>query len=133
MTRFTHIMSGITTGVSMNTLLVLNGNPYDGTDVTWNALRLANKLLEQGGGVRIFLMNDSIDLAKEGVTPVEGYFDLTDMLKGLVSQGVPVKVCGTCLLRRGIHKNKPLITGAVEAKMPELAEWIIESDRVISF
>jgi len=117
----------------MNTLLVLNGNPYDGTDVTWNALRLANKLLEKGGGVRIFLMNDSVDLAKEGVTPPEGYFDLTEMLQGLMSQGVPVKVCGTCLLRRGIHKTKPLITGAVEAKMPELAEWIIESDKVISF
>ena len=24
----------------MKTLLVLNRNPYDGTDVTWNALRL---------------------------------------------------------------------------------------------
>ena len=48
-------------------------------------------------------------------------------------KGVLVKVCGTCLVRCGIHKNKPLISGAIEAKMPELAEWIIESDKVISF
>jgi len=50
-----------------------------------------------------------------------------------MGQGVPVKVCGTCLVRCGIHKNKPLISGAVEAKMPELAEWITEFDKVISF
>ncbi|MDD4984624.1 MAG: DsrE family protein [Dehalococcoidales bacterium] len=117
----------------MKTLLVLNRNPYDGTDVTWNALRLGEKLLDRGTELRIFLMNDSIDLAKEGVPHPEGYFNLTEILQGLMVKGVPVKVCGTCLVRCGIHKNKPLISGAIEAKMPELAEWIIESDKVISF
>jgi uncharacterized protein involved in oxidation of intracellular sulfur len=117
----------------MNTLLVLNRNPYDGTDVTWNALRLGEKLLDRGTELRIFLMNDSIDLAKEGVMPPQGYFNLTDMLQGLIAKGVQVKVCGTCLIRCGIYKQKPLIKGALEAKMPELAEWILESDRVVSF
>jgi uncharacterized protein involved in oxidation of intracellular sulfur len=117
----------------MKTLLVLNRNPYDGTDVTWNALRLGEKLLDKGTELKIFLMNDSIDLAKEGVKPPEGYFNLTEMLRGLIGKGVQVKVCGTCLVRCGIHKNKPLTNGAIEAKMPELAEWITESDRVVSF
>lgn len=117
----------------MKTLLVFNRNPYDGTDVTWNALRLGEKLLERGSELKIFLMNDSIDLAKEGVTPPEGCFNLTEILQGLMGRGVPVKVCGTCLVRCGIHKNKPLISGAIEAKMPELAEWIMESDKVVSF
>ena len=117
----------------MKTLIVLNRNPYDGTDVTWNALRLGEKLLDKGTELRIFLMNDSIDLAKEGVTPPEGYYNLTEMLQELIGKGVQIKVCGTCLVRCGIHKNKPLIEGAPEANMPELAEWIIESDRVISF
>ena len=117
----------------MKTLLVLNRNPYDGTDVTWNALRLEEKLLDSGTELRIFLMNDSIDLAKEGVMPPEDYFNLTEMLQGLIEKGVQVKVCGTCLVRCGIHKNEPLINGAVEAKMPELAEWTIESDKVVSF
>jgi uncharacterized protein involved in oxidation of intracellular sulfur len=117
----------------MKTLIVLNRNPYDGTDVTWNALRLGEKLIEKGTELRIFLMNDSIDLAKEGVTPPEGYYNLTEMLQELIAKGVQVKVCGTCLLRCGIHKQKPLIEGAPEAKMPELAEWITESDKVISF
>ena len=117
----------------MKTLIVLNRNPYDGTDVTWNALRLGDKLLDKGAELRVFLMNDSIDLAKEGVTPPEGYYNLTEMLQGLIEKGVQVKTCGTCLVRCGIHKNKPLIKGAPESTMPELAEWIIDSDKVISF
>ena len=117
----------------MKTLLVLNRNPYDGTDVTWNALRLGEKLLDTSTELRIFLMNDSIDLAKDGVTPPEGYFNLTEMLQGLMGKGVPVRVCGTCLVRCGIHKNKPLISGAIEATMPDLAEWVTEADKVISF
>jgi uncharacterized protein involved in oxidation of intracellular sulfur len=117
----------------MKTLIVLNRNPYDGTDVTWNALRLGEKVLEKGEELRMFLMNDSIDLAKEGVAPPEGYFNLTEMLQELIGKGIQAKVCGTCLIRCGIHKQKPLIEGAPEAKMPELAEWVLDSDRVISF
>jgi len=49
----------------MTTLIIFNRAPYDGTDVSWNALRLADKLLEAGGKVRIFLMNDSVDMARD--------------------------------------------------------------------
>ena len=117
----------------MKVLVVLNRNPYDGTDVTWNALRLGEKLLDRGTELRLFLMNDSVDLAREGVEPPAGYFNLTEMLAGLIAKGVPVKVCGTCLVRCGIHKAKSLIKSAPEAKMPELAEWLLECDKAISF
>jgi uncharacterized protein involved in oxidation of intracellular sulfur len=117
----------------MKALIILNGNPYDGTDITWNALRLAEKLLDRGTELRVFLMNDSVDLAREGVEPPAGYFNLTEMLAALIAKGVPVKTCGSCLVRCGIYKGKSLIQGALEAKMPELAEWIEECDRVISF
>jgi len=117
----------------MKTLIILNRNPYDGSDVTWNALRLGEKLLERKIELYIFLMTDSVDLAREGVEPPAGYFNLTEMLVGLAGKGVPVKVCGTCLVRCGVHKGKPLVKGAKEAKMSELAEWIGERDKVISF
>jgi|GEM_PF-1758545 len=78
-----------------NVLLVFNRNPYDGTDVTWNGLRLAEQLLHLGMGVNIFLMNDSVDLARDAAKPAEGYFDLGQMLKDFIAKNVPVKVCGT--------------------------------------
>jgi uncharacterized protein involved in oxidation of intracellular sulfur len=116
-----------------NALLVFNRNPYDGTDVTWNGLRLADQLLNIGLEVNIFLMNDSVDLARDVTKPQEGYFDLGKMLKELIAKNVPVKVCGTCKVRCGIHKGEPYFEGAKEAKMTELAEWIKEADKVITF
>ncbi len=115
----------------MKILFVLNRNPYDGTDVTWNNLRLIEKLLDLKLEVKIFLMNDSVDLARDAANPPDGYFDLGGMLKELITKGVPVKVCGTCKVRCGIYKGEPYFAGAQEAKMTELADWIEESDKII--
>jgi len=62
-------------------LLVFNRDPYDGTDITWNGLRLAEELLNIGLEVKIFLMNESVDLARDITRPPEGYFDLGKMLE----------------------------------------------------
>ena len=118
----------------MKVLIILNREPYDGTDVTWNALRLAGKLQEMGNDVRIFLMNDAVDLAREETKKPESYDkDLVSILKELIGRGIPVKVCGTCMARCGIHRNKPYFEGAVKATMKELADWVVESDRVLTF
>lgn len=118
----------------MSVLIVFNREPYDSTDVTWNGLRLAAKLREGGQDVRIFLMNDAVDLARDVCKRPEGYDqDLVQMLKDLIARGVPVKVCGTCMARCGIHKNHPYFPGADRSTMAELASLVVESDRVISF
>jgi len=116
----------------MNTLIVFNHLPYDGTDVTWNGLRLADKLLDTGMEVRLFLMNDSVDLARDAAKPPGDYFNLGQMLKDLIPRGVVVKVCGTCKARCGLHKNEPYFDATNEATMAELAEWVGEADRIIT-
>lgn len=117
----------------MQALIIFNRNPYDGTDVTWNGLRLVEKMLDLKMQVKIFLMNDSVDMARDICKPPEGFFDLGKMLKDLIAKSVPVKVCGTCMVRCGIHKGEPYFEGAREAKMPELAEWVKEADKIITF
>lgn len=118
----------------MTILIILNRIPYDNTDVTWNALRLAGKLIEANQSVRIFLMNDAVDMARDVCKPPEGYDqDLSKMLKDLIAQGATVKVCGTCMARCGLYKNHPYFAGAEKSTMPELAQWVISSDKVISF
>jgi len=119
--------------MTANVLLVFNRNPYDGTDVTWNGLRLADQLLNAGLEVNIFLMNDSVDMARDVTEQPEGYFDLGKMLKELIAKNIPVKVCGTCKVRCGVHKGEPYFEGAEEAKMTELAQWVADADKVISF
>ncbi len=121
-------------GGTMIILIIFNRVPYDTTDVTWNGLRLAKKLTETGQEVRIFLMNDAVDLARDACTPPADYDqDLSQMLKELIKQKVPVKVCGTCMARCGIHKNQPYFEGAEQSTMAALAEWVVESDKVITF
>ncbi|MGD9780714.1 MAG: DsrE/DsrF/TusD sulfur relay family protein [Kiritimatiellia bacterium] len=118
----------------MTILIVFNRPPYDGTDVTWNGLRLAGTLAKSGHAVRLFLMNDSVDMARESCKPLAGYDqDLVAMLKDLIAGGVAVKVCGTCMARCGIHRNEPYYAGANKATMGELAEWVAASDRVLTF
>ncbi|WP_029917978.1 DsrE/DsrF/TusD sulfur relay family protein [Pelobacter seleniigenes] len=118
----------------MNILIIFNREPYDNTDVTWNGLRLAGKLLETGQSVRIFLMNDAVDMARDVCKPPEGYDqDLSQMLKDLIVGGVPVKVCGTCMARCGIYKNHPYFEGAEQSTMAALSEWVVDSDKVLTF
>jgi uncharacterized protein involved in oxidation of intracellular sulfur len=120
-------------GGTMAILLILNHQPYDGSDVTWNALRLAQRLHEDGAEVRIFLMNDSVDLARDGITPPEGTEDMVKMLKTLIASGVPVKVCGTCQNRCGVLKGQPYYEGAQFSTMAECSEWVRSSEKVLTF
>lgn len=118
----------------MSILIILNRAPYDATDVTWNALRLAGKLLEGGNEVRLFLMNDAVDLARESCVPPQGYdHDLKSILKSLIASGVAVEVCGTCMARCGLHRNEPYYPGATSSTMARLASWVVESDKVLAF
>ena len=116
-----------------NILFVFNRNPYDGTDIVWNGLRLVGQLLHAGVQPGIFLMNDAVDMARDACKPPEDYFDLVQMLKDLMAKNVPVKVCGTCKARCGIYKGQPYFDGAEESKMSDLALWVREADKVITF
>jgi uncharacterized protein involved in oxidation of intracellular sulfur len=116
------------------TLIILNHPPYDGSDVTWNCLRLAGTLQGMSQDVRIFLMNDAVDLARDACQPPASYDqNLGQVLKELIAQGVPVKVCGTCMARCGLYKNEPYFEGAEKSTMKELADWVVSSDTVLTF
>ncbi|MFP4155047.1 MAG: DsrE/DsrF/TusD sulfur relay family protein [Halothiobacillaceae bacterium] len=118
----------------MAILFILNRAPYDSTDVTWNALRLAGALQAAGESIRIFLMNDAVDLGRAACTPPEGYDqDLGAMLRELTALDVPVKACGSCMARCGLYRNQPYVEGVQTASMPELATWVAQSEKVLTF
>jgi uncharacterized protein involved in oxidation of intracellular sulfur len=114
-------------------LIIANDAPYGG-EKTWNALRLAGTSVttEVGMQVRVFLMGDSVGAAKRGQVTPEGYYNLEKMLTDLVAKGVEVKTCGTCLKSRGIA-DADLVANVQRGTMVVLANWVKESDRVISF
>lgn len=116
------------------TTIILNKQPYDGADVTWNALRLAKTLYKSGESVNIFLMNDAVDLARDKTLKPDSYdYDLVEMLKKMYASGIDLQVCGTCNARCGLFKNEPYFDEAVSSTMQILSDWVISSDKVITF
>ena len=112
--------------------------PTPGESIT--EVEIGSWLVENGSWVetdqevRLFLMNDSVDLARDACTPPESYDqDLSLKLKDLISEGALVKVCGTCMSRCGIHKNQPYFDGAEKSTMDALTEWVLTSDKIITF
>ena len=94
---------------------------------------MAEKLLTVAMEVGIFLMNDAVDIARDGAKPPADYFDLGQLLEDLIAGGVTVRACGTCKVRCGLYKNEPYFDGACEATMAELAEWVNQADRILTF
>lgn len=83
---------------------ILNTQPYNDTDAVYNALRLANALHKKGESVRIFLMNDAVDLARDCTQKPQNYdIDLMVMLRELYNSGMGLKVCGSCMTRCGVN------------------------------
>ena len=112
-------------------LIILSHAPYDG-DTTWNAIRLAATLTEQGQRVHIFVMNDATDVVRVGAAPAGSEFDLQAMLRGLMARGVRIKICTTCVNRCGVARGE-IIGGGVLATMADLAMWVADDDRILVF
>lgn len=117
----------------MKTLLIINDAPY-GSEKAYNALRIANQLNKEHSGteVRIFLMADAVNCAIANQTTPNGYYNIERMLKLSLNKGAKVKICGSCAEARGLKKIQ-LIVGAEVSNMPELTQWVVDSDKVLTF
>lgn len=114
-------------------LIIINDAPY-GTEKAYNALRLANQLGKdhEDEEVRIFLIADAAGCAVANQVTPNGYYNIERMLKLAIMKGAKVKICGSCAEARGL-KNIELIEGTELSTMAELTNWVIDSDKVLSF
>jgi uncharacterized protein involved in oxidation of intracellular sulfur len=116
----------------MKILLIINDAPY-GTEHCFNALRLVLALLkdEEKPEVSVFLMADAVLAAKAGQSTPDGYYNLENMLKGVIRHA-DVVLCGTCMDARGIGEGE-LVPGATRGTMPQLAGLTLAADKVLVF
>jgi uncharacterized protein involved in oxidation of intracellular sulfur len=117
----------------MKILIIVNDGPY-GTEKAYNALRLTNQLNKEHGEVEIklFLMADAATCAIANQTTPNGYYNVERMIKLAITKGTKVKICGSCADARGL-KHATLIEGAEISSMAELTNWVVESDKVLTF
>jgi len=114
-------------------LIIVHAAPY-GSERCLSALRLANALAGQDENrpeLSIFLMSDATVLGLPNQRDGAGN-GLQAMVEELVSEQVPIKVCRTCAMARGLAEL-PLIPGVSIGTLAELAEASLAADKVITF
>ena len=111
--------------------IIINELPYK-NDKAWNALRLAGELLDQDVKVKIFLLEDGVDVGKENQEAKGREYNLEELTKKLLAKNVLFVACSTCLNVCGISHEK-LIDGIIEGHMSDLANLVKESDKVLTF
>lgn len=119
--------------MAQKVLIIINDAPY-GTEKAYNALRLAIQLGKDHKDVevRVFLMADAANCALANQNTPNGYYNIERMLKVIIANGAKIKICGSCAEARGL-KNIPLIEGTEISTMAELTNWVVDSDKIISF
>lgn len=114
-------------------LILINDAPY-GTEKAYNAFRLANQLgkEQEQVEVRIFLMADAASCAVANQKTPNGYYNIERMLKFSIAKGAKVKICGSCADARGL-KTIQLIEGTEISTMAEFTNWVVDSDKILTF
>jgi uncharacterized protein involved in oxidation of intracellular sulfur len=129
--------------------VILHDAPYT-TERSWNGLRFAEKALDGGTPIRVFLFSDAVYVASKGQCPPEGTPNLEDLLSRLLSKGAMVSVCTTCVEARPsqpsgqpsacfVHTKEggmspgDIIAGVRIGTMAELVGWCRDSQQVVSF
>ena len=116
----------------MRTLLIINGPAY-GSDVTYNAVRLAVAVAKKEDQVAdVFLMGDGVTVAMGNQRTPDGYYTLDRMLAAIPRHGGQVLCCGTCMDARGISEDL-LMDHARRSTLDELADLTIAADKVVVF
>ena len=128
-------MTTATTAPS-NILIIIHAPPY-GSERCLSALRLALALAghtqsaENAPRVQVFLMSDAVGLALPNQQDASGK-PLQVMVQELAALHVPVLLCRTCVLARGLM-DLPLIDGCRIGTLDELAAATIQADKVLTF
>ncbi|MBI2917391.1 MAG: DsrE family protein [Chloroflexi bacterium] len=120
-------------------MTVVIGEPPYGQERVYTTLRFTLAALAEGHRVNLFAFEDALYAARKGQEPAEfpGVLDehmpnCQGLLEVAIRQGATVKLCGVCAAERAVRPVE-LIDGVQIAGMRDLVQWVLESDRVVSF
>jgi len=116
----------------MQILIVIHDSPY-GSERPYQALRLADALLQIEDDVEltVYLTADAVSCAKQGQSTPDGYYNVARMLKPILRKG-SVMACRTCMEARGFESSD-LIQGVVGTRLGDLAQLVLEADKVLVY
>ena len=116
----------------MNLLFIVNDPPY-GTERAYNALRHTHAVAKEPKTVvKLFLMADAVQCARQGQVVPQGYYNVERMVSIAIRHGVEAGACGTCMEARALPDDA-LIPGVHRSSMDELSRWTLWADKVIVY
>lgn len=115
----------------MKLLIILNEGPYT-NERSYNGLRAGLQFLAQikDSEVNFYLFSDSVACAVKNQTPSATKYSAGDLITELIGKGATIKLCKSCMEARGIGE---LIEGVQISNLKEYTEWVVSSDKIISF
>jgi tRNA 2-thiouridine synthesizing protein D len=120
-------------------ITVITGEPPYGKQRVYSALRFALAAGFEGNDVNIFLLEDAVFAAKKGQNPVDiqGLLgarmpNCGELLAEVIKNGAKVKCCGVCCNERGATQEE-LIDGVEIASVYDLVQWVVETDKNVTF
>jgi len=122
----------------MTTITVVVGDPPYGKQRLYTALRFSLVALHEGHRANLFLLEDAVFAAKRGQDPPEmpvgeaGMPNCEELLRAAMQEGLIVKACRVCSMERGLQPDQ-VIEGVAIGSMVDLVNWVVESDRTVSF
>jgi tRNA 2-thiouridine synthesizing protein D len=122
----------------MASITVVVGDPPYGKERVYTALRFSLVALHQGHQVNMFVLEDAVFAAKRGQSPPEmpvgdaGMPNCEQLLAASIQEGLKVKACRVCSANRGLTSEE-LIEGVEMASMIDMVDWVVSSDRTVTF
>ncbi len=118
--------------MSKTITLIIQNAPYRVDNKAWHALRFAGAALAEDMTVRVHLLDDGVNVGRRGHAVPEGAADLEKLLTELMEFGLQVRACGMALDGCGIVADR-MIPGVERGSMKALAQWVKDSDMVLTF
>jgi uncharacterized protein involved in oxidation of intracellular sulfur len=114
--------------------IILQSAPY-GDEKVYNAFRISQALVSASIDmkVNIFLTGDGVLTAKRGQKTPRDFYNLEVTLRDLLRKGVKVVACRTCVSARGLTQGELIEGVVVGSTVGDLAKWIKESQKVLTF
>ncbi len=126
------VPTGPSAGTGKTVTIIIQNAPYKGDNKAWHALRFAGAALAEDMKVRVHLLDDGAQLARRNHQVPAGAVDLEKLLAELMEYGLEVRACGMAMNDCKLDE-RDLIPGIQQGSMKALADWVKQSDIVLTF
>jgi sulfur relay (sulfurtransferase) complex TusBCD TusD component (DsrE family) len=115
-----------------NITIIIQNAPYQPDNKAWHALRFAGAALAEDMNVRVHLLDEGVRVGEHSHSVPDGAVNLEQLLAELMACGLSVRACGMALDGCGYQEDQ-LIPGIERGSMKALANWVSDSDAVLTF